>query len=158
MEFRFSNDLLDYFYSFDKGVAHVHLDRGGSLLQCVIHQALHYYPLLGVEGIYQDRSEEVCGADARQGELLQILQAYLMSKSLQPALDYEKRLYDCGMVDQYYAIYRLFRGGCPRRAEQRCVGWPTYLVFTVDCREDEVQDDQYPQELPLSTYPARKSS
>lgn len=26
MEFRFSNDLLDYFYSFDKGVAHVHLD------------------------------------------------------------------------------------------------------------------------------------
>ena len=26
VEFRFSNDLLDYFYSFDKGVAHVHLD------------------------------------------------------------------------------------------------------------------------------------
>lgn len=26
VEFRFSNDLLDYFYSFDKGVAHVNLD------------------------------------------------------------------------------------------------------------------------------------
>ena len=71
VEFRFSNDLLDYFYSFDKGVAHVHLDV---VNHCVIHQALHHYSLLGVEGIYQDRSQEVCGADARQGELLQILQ------------------------------------------------------------------------------------
>lgn len=71
----------------------------------------------------------------------------LMSKSLQPALDDQKRLYDCGMVDQYLTLSVCYSDEDALRAEQRCVGWPTYLVFTVHCREDEVQDDKIPEEL-----------
>ena len=69
--------------------------------------------LLGVEGIYQDRSQEVCGADARQGELLQILQR---SDVEEPPAGTRRpeatlRLWHGGSVS--HAIYLLFRGGCP---------------------------------------------
>lgn len=53
----------------------------------------------------------------------------LMSKSLQPALDDQKRLYDCGMVDQYLTLSTYYSEEDALRAEQRCVGWPTYLVL-----------------------------
>lgn len=79
----------------------------------VIHQALHHYPLLGVEGIYQDRSQEVCGADARQGELLQILQR---SDVEEPPAGTRRpeatlRLWHGGSVS--HAICLLFRRRCP---------------------------------------------
>lgn len=113
VEFRFSNDLLDYFYSFDKGGSPCASGCGESLLQCIIHQALHHHPLLVVEGIYQDRSQEVCGADARQGELLQILQR---SDVEEPPAGTRRpeatlRLWHGRSVS--HAIYLLFRGGCP---------------------------------------------
>ena len=146
VEFRFSNDLLDYFYSFDKGVAHVHLDV---VNHCCSASSIKLYIITlcwALKGYTKiDPKKFVALMHGRENYYKYF--SDLMSKSLQPALDDQKRLYDCGMVDQYLTLSVCYSDEDALRAEQRCVGWPTYLVFTVHCREDEVQEDKIPEEL-----------
>lgn len=146
VEFRFSNDLLDYFYSFDKGVAHVHLDV---VNHCCSASSIKLYIITlcwALKGYTKiDPKKFVALMHGRENYYKYF--SDLMSKSLQPALDDQKRLYDCGMVDQYLTLSVCYSDEDAMRAEQRCVGWPTYLVFTVHCREDEVQEDKIPEEL-----------
>ena len=146
VEFRFSNDLLDYFYSFDKGVTHIKMDV---VNQCRSAASIKLYIITlcwALKGYTKiDPKKFVALMHGRENYYKYF--SDLMSKSLQPALDDQKRLYDCGMVDQYLTLSVCYSDEDALRAEQRCVGWPTYLVFTVHCREDEVQDDKIPEEL-----------
>lgn len=57
-------------------------------------------------------------------------------KTLQPALADQKRLYDLGVVDQYVTMSACY----PQedgQGDERHVGWPAYLIFTVHYHMEE---------------------
>lgn len=146
VEFRFSNDLLDYFYSFDKGVTHIKMDvvnQCRSAASIKLYIITHCWAIKGYTRV--DPRKFVALMHGREDYYKYYCDLNL--KTLQPALADQKRLYDCGMVDQYLTLSTYYSEEDALRAEQRCVGWPTYLVFTVHCREDEVQEDKIPEEL-----------
>ena len=150
VEFRFSNDLLDYFYSFDKGVTHIRMDvvnqcRSASSIKLYI--ITHCWAIKGYTRV--DPRKFV--ALMHGSEDYYKYYSELNLKTLQPALADQKRLYDLGVVDQYVTLSACY----PQEDEQGedChVGWPAYLVFTVHYRKEEegvVSEELLSQRLQL---------
>ena len=150
VEFRFSNDLLDYFYSFDKGVTHIRMDvvnqcRSASSIKLYI--ITHCWAIKGYTRV--DPRKFV--ALMHGSEDYYKYYSELNLKTLQPALADQKRLYDLGVVNQYVTLSACY----PQENEQGedChVGWPAYLVFTVHYRKEEegvVSEELLSQRLQL---------
>lgn len=135
VEFRFSNDLLDYFYSFDKGVAHVHLDVVNhccSAASIKLYIITHCWAIKGYTRV--DPRKFVALMHGREDYYKYYCDLNL--KTLQPALADQKRLYDLGVVDQYVTMSACY----PQedgQGDERHVGWPAYLIFTVHYHMEE---------------------
>lgn len=135
VEFRFSNDLLDYFYSFDKGVAHVHLDVVNhccSASSIKLYIITHCWAIKGYTRV--DPRKFVALMHGREDYYKYYCDLNL--KTLQPALADQKRLYDLGVVDQYVTMSACY----PQedgQGDERHVGWPAYLIFTVHYHMEE---------------------
>ncbi len=147
VEFRFSNDLLDYSYSFDKGVAHVNLDV---VNHCCSASSIKLYIITlcwSLKGYTKiDPKKFIALMHGRKNYYKYF--SDLMSKSLQPVdrpPEATLRLWHGGSVS--HAIYRLFRGGCPRAgAALRGVAYLPGLYGPLPWR-NEVQEDKIPEEL-----------
>ena len=150
VEFRFSNDLLDYFYSFDKGVTHINMDvvnQCRSAASIKLYIITHCWAIKGYTRV--DPRKFVALMHGREDYYKYYSDLNL--KTLQPALADQKRLYDLGVVDQYVTMSACY----PQedvQSEGRHVGWPAYLVFTVHYRMEEegvVSADLLSQRLQL---------
>lgn len=135
VEFRFSNDLLDYFYSFDKGVTHIKMDvvnQCRSAASIKLYIITHCWAIKGYTRV--DPRKFVALMHGREDYYKYYCDLNL--KTLQPALADQKRLYDLGVVDQYVTMSACY----PQedgQGDERHVGWPAYLIFTVHYHMEE---------------------
>ena len=73
VKFRFDNNVIRFFYSFDKGVSRYRPQCHQPMPQRIEHQVISHHELLGCKGIHHLQNGAYPATDAWQGRLLQDL-------------------------------------------------------------------------------------